>query len=50
MSAPDAAILDDAPPGDPVARVCKVSEAFNDEIEANEVALRLILARTQTPL
>jgi AcrR family transcriptional regulator len=46
MAAPDIEILADTPPGDPVARVRKVGEAFNAMIQANEAALRLMLARS----
>lgn len=46
MAAPDAAILEDAPPTDPVARVRRVGEAFDHMIRTNEAPLRLMLARS----
>lgn len=45
VAAPDASILDDAPPADPLARVRKVDAAFDAMILANEAPLRLMLAR-----
>jgi AcrR family transcriptional regulator len=43
--APDAAILAQAAPADPVARVRAVDDAFDAMIHANEAPLRLMLAR-----
>ncbi|WP_309092919.1 TetR/AcrR family transcriptional regulator [Phenylobacterium sp.] len=45
VAAPDASILDDAPPADALARVRKVDAAFDAMILANEAPLRLMLAR-----
>lgn len=46
LAAPDLGVLQDAPPADPVARVCRVDAAFDEMIRTNEGALRLMLART----
>lgn len=45
LAAPDAALLEEVPTSDPVARVLKVDEAFEAMIRANEGPLRLMLAR-----
>jgi AcrR family transcriptional regulator len=43
--APDAGVLDNASPTDPVDRLCKVDQAFETMIRENEAPLRLMLAR-----
>jgi len=45
VAAPDAAVLDDASPTDPIDRLQKVDAAFDDMIRENETPLRLMLAR-----
>jgi len=45
VASPGAGVLDDAPAADPVARLCRVDEAFDAMIRANEAPLRLLLAR-----
>jgi AcrR family transcriptional regulator len=45
VAAPDAAVLDDASPIDPIDRLQKVDAAFDDMIRENETPLRLMLAR-----
>ena len=45
VAAPDAAVLDDASPIDPIDRLQKVDAAFDDMIRENEAPLRLMLAR-----
>ena len=45
VAAPNAAVLDDASPIDPIDRLQKVDAAFDDMIRENEAPLRLMLAR-----
>lgn len=45
VAAPDVAILEAVSPGDPLARLRRVDEAFEAMILANEAPLRLMLAR-----
>ena len=45
VAAPDAAVLDDASPTDPIDRLQKLDAAFDDMIRENETPLRLMLAR-----
>ena len=45
VAAPDASVLDGAPPADPVARLEALDDAFEVMIRENEAPLRLMLAR-----